>query len=168
MGMQAHWITGTLGIVMMVGFLCGTLQVASAAEDTKGAAPKTKAEQGSNAKKPKAKGESKAAKPNTGKPTYKSAETANKGKSCFGEAPRILKLSPDEGKAGDKITITGTKFGSQDCLRSISFGPGHDAAFTMKNETTITTTVPKNARKGLALVTVTTASGEDSRTFLLK
>ena len=168
MVMQASWKTGILAILIMAGFLYGTLHVALAAEDTKAAAPKTKTEQKANVHTPKNKGESKAAKPNTGKPTYKSAETANKGKSCFGEAPRILKLSPDEGKAGDKITITGTKFGSADCLRSISFGPGHDAAFTMKNETTITTTVPKNGRKGLALVTVTTASGEDSRTFLLK
>jgi hypothetical protein len=168
MVMQAHWNPRTLPIIMILGLLCGTVHIASAGEDTKGVSPGTKPEQRTNAKKPQAKGEPKAAKPNAGKPTYKSAETANKGNACFGEAPKIVKISPDEGRAGDKITISGTKFGSSECLRSISFGPGHDAAFTMKNETTITTTVPKNGRKGLTLVTVTTASGEDSRTFLLK
>jgi hypothetical protein len=38
----------------------------------------------------------------------------------------------------------------------------------MKDETTITATVPKGGRKGLTIVTVTTASGEDSKPFLTK
>jgi len=38
----------------------------------------------------------------------------------------------------------------------------------VKNETTITTTVPAGGRKGLAMLTVTTASGEDSKAFLVK
>jgi IPT/TIG domain-containing protein len=120
------------------------------------------------AKKPKPSPEAKAPKPKADKPTFQTAEKAAKGKACFGEAPKIEKLTPDEGKAGDKITITGTKFGSVDCLRSVSFGPGNAATFTMKNETTITTSVPKGGRKGLAIVTVTTASGEDSKPFLVK
>lgn len=120
------------------------------------------------AKKPKSTSEAKAPKSKTDKPTFQTAEKAAKAKACFGEAPQIAKLTPDEGKAGDKVTITGTKFGSADCLRSVSFGPGHAADFKMKNETTITATVPKGGRKGLAIVTVTTASGEDSKPFLVK
>jgi IPT/TIG domain-containing protein len=120
------------------------------------------------AKKPKAAPEAKAAKPKADKPKFKTAETASKAKACFGEAPKIEKLTPDEGKTGDKVTITGTKFGSADCLRGVSFGPGHAAKFTMKNDTTITATVPAGGRKGLAMVTVTTASGEDSKAFLVK
>lgn len=120
------------------------------------------------AKKPKAAPEAKAPKPKTDKPKFQTAEKAGKAKACFGEAPSITKLTPDEGKAGDKVTITGTKFGSVDCLRSVSFGPGHAATFNMKNETTITATVPTGGRKGLAMVTVTTASGEDSKAFLVK
>lgn len=119
-------------------------------------------------KKPKATPEAKAAKPKADKPKFKTAETASKAKACFGEAPKIEKLTPDEGKTGDKVTITGTKFGSADCLRGVSFGPGHAAKFTMKNDTTITATVPAGGRKGLAMVTVTTASGEDSKAFLVK
>ncbi len=126
------------------------------------------AEKDKQTKKPKAAPEAKAAKPKADKPKFKTAETASKAKACFGEAPKIEKLTPDEGKAGDKVTITGMKFGSADCLRGVSFGPGYAAKFTMKNETTITATVPSGGRKGLAMVTVTTASGEDSKTFLVK
>lgn len=120
------------------------------------------------AKKPKATPEAKAPKPKADKPKFKTAETAAKANACFGEAPKIEKLAPDEGRAGDQVTITGTKFGTADCLRGVSFGPGHAAKFTMKNDTTITATVPAGGRKGLAMVTVTTASGEDSKAFLVK
>jgi hypothetical protein len=126
------------------------------------------AEKAKPSKKPKAAPEAKAPKSKADKPTFHAAETAGKAKACFGEAPEITKLSPDEGKPGDKVTITGRKFGSADCLRGVSFGPGHAATFTMKDETTITATVPTGGRKGLAIVTVTTASGEDSKPFLVK
>ena len=126
------------------------------------------ADQANPAKKPKASPEAKAPKSKAGKPTFQTAEKAGKANACFGEAPTIDKLTPDEGKAGDSVTITGTKFGSADCLRGVSFGPGHAATFKMKNETTITATVPKGGRKGLAIVTVTTASGAASKSFLVK
>jgi hypothetical protein len=126
------------------------------------------ADQAKPAKKPKAPSEAKAPKSKADKPTFQTAEKAAKAKACFGEAPKIEKLTPDEGKAGEKVSIKGTKFGSADCLRSVSFGPGNAATFSMKDETTITATVPKGGRKGLALVTVTTASGEDSKPFLIK
>jgi len=119
------------------------------------------------AKKPKAAPEAKAPK-SKNKPTFQTAETAGKAKACFGVAPKIDKLTPDEGKPGDKVTITGAQFGSADCLRGVSFGPGHAASFTMQNESTITAIVPAGGRKGLAIVTVTTASGEDSKPFLVK
>lgn len=99
---------------------------------------------------------------------YQSAETAGKATACFGMAPSIDKVSPDEGKAGDKVTITGTSFGNSDCLRSISFGPGHAATFKIESDTKISATVPSGGRKGLAMLTVTTASGEVSKTFLVK
>ena len=126
------------------------------------------AEKDKPAKKPKPSTEAKAPKSKADKPKFQTAEKAAKAKACFGEAPKIEKLTPDEGKTGDTVTITGTKFGSEDCLRGVSFGPGNAASFKMKNETTITATVPKGGRKGLAMVTVTTASGQDSKTFLVK
>ena len=100
-------------------------------------------------------------------PKFASAETAGKAQSCFGEAPTLNKLTPDEGKAGDKVTITGTSFGAAGCLRGVSFGPGHPAQFQQTDDS-ITTTVPSGGKKGLVLLTVTTASGENSRPFLVK
>ena len=100
-------------------------------------------------------------------PKFASAETAGKAVSCFGEAPSLDKLTPDEGKPGDKITITGTKFGEVACLRGVSFGPGHPAQFKQTNDR-ITAVVPQGGKKGLVLLTVTTASGENSKPFLMK
>jgi hypothetical protein len=98
---------------------------------------------------------------------FATAEIAGKAPSCFGEAPRLDKLTPDEGKAGDKVTITGTNFGAAACLRGVSFGPGHPAQFHQTNNN-ITTTVPTGGKKGLVLLTVTTTSGESSKPFLVK
>ena len=100
-------------------------------------------------------------------PKFASAEAAGKSQSCFGEAPTIDKLTPDEGKAGDRVTITGSSFGATACLRGVSFGPGHPAQFQQTNDS-ITTTVPSGGKKGLVLLTVTTASGENSKPFLVK
>jgi hypothetical protein len=124
-----------------------------------------------------AKQDKKASKPTgerTSPPTQKStakkfstAEIAENAPPCFGEAPKIDKLMPDEGKAGDKVTITGTNFGAAACLRGVSFGPGHSAQFHLNNNG-ITATVPAGGKKGLVLLTVTTASGESSKPFLVK
>ena len=100
-------------------------------------------------------------------PKFATAETAGNAPSCFGEAPTLDKLTPDEGKAGDRVIITGTNFGETACLLGVSFGPGHPAQFQQTNDS-ITTTVPSGGKKGLVLLTVTTASGENSRPFLIK
>ena len=100
-------------------------------------------------------------------PKFVSAETAGKAPFCFGEAPTLGKLTPDEGKAGDRVTITGTNFGETACLRGVSFGPGHPAQFQQTKDS-ITTIVPSGGKKGLVLLTVTTASGENSKPFLVK
>lgn len=94
-------------------------------------------------------------------------ETAGKSTACFGEAPKLDKVIPDEGKAGDRITITGNSFGETACLRGVSFGPGHPAQFQQTKDG-ITTTVPVGGKKGLVLLSVTTASGENSKPFLVK
>ena len=116
--------------------------------------------------------EKKAKKPvqaRTNATTAKSAmpETSGKSTACFGEAPMLDKVTPDEGKAGDKVTITGSSFGTAACLRGVSFGPGHPAQFQQTKDS-ITTTVPSGGKKGLVLLSVTTASGENSKPFLVK
>ena len=105
--------------------------------------------------------------PRTTAPTLAKEETAGKSTACFGEAPTLDKITPDEGKAGDRVVITGTNFGQTACMRGVSFGPGYPAQFQQTNNS-ITTTVPSGGRKGLVLLTVTTASGENSKTFLIK
>jgi hypothetical protein len=117
--------------------------------------------------KPKATPQTKALKPKADA-KFHTAETAAMATTCFGVAPQIDKLVPDEGQPGVRVTIKGAQFGSPDCLRGVSFGPGHASVFTMKNESTILTTVPTGGRKGLVIVTVTTASGEDSKAFMVK
>ena len=109
----------------------------------------------------------KATAPQVAAPKFATAETAGNAPSCFGEAPNLDKLTPDEGEAGDKVTITGTNFGEAACLRGVSFGPGSPAQF-QQTEDSIATTVPSGGKKGLVLLTVTTASGENSRPFLVK
>jgi IPT/TIG domain len=119
------------------------------------------------AKAPTSAPAAKATSPKVTAPKFESAETAGKAQSCFGEAPILDKVTPDEGKAGDRVTITGTNFGQAACLRGVSFGPGHPAQFQQTNNS-ITTTVPSGGKKGLVLLTVTTASGENSKAFLIK
>jgi hypothetical protein len=101
-------------------------------------------------------------------PKYDSAEIAAKAQACFGDAPKIESVKPDEGKAGDKVIISGKNFGPAECLRSVSFGPGNSATFKLDSPTQVTATVPTGKRKGMAIMTLTTASGEDSKGFLLK
>jgi hypothetical protein len=132
--------------------------------------PALSAEPDKQAKKPKASAGEKPAAPKSKaeQSKFKTAETAGKATACFGTAPKIEKVSPDEGAAGAKVTITGANFGTVDCLRSVSFGPGHAATFKMESATKISATVPSGGRKGVTIVTVTTASGEDSKAFLVK
>jgi hypothetical protein len=119
------------------------------------------------AKAPASAPTSNAASPNVTAPKFASAEIAGKAPSCTGEAPKLGKVTPDEGKSGTKVIITGTSFGEAACLRGVSFGPGHPAKFQQTNDS-ITTTVPSGGKKGLVLLTVTTASGENSKPFLVK
>ena len=144
----------------------GVLAICLAAISPDGTWAAEPVKQAKKAKKP-AQVRTSALAPNTAVPKFASAETAGKAESCFGEAPTLDWLTPDEGKAGDKVTITGTNFGEAACLRSVSFGPGHPATFQQTNDS-ITTTVPSGGKKGMVLLTVTTASGENSKPFLVK
>jgi IPT/TIG domain len=90
-----------------------------------------------------------------------------KGRSCSGATPKIKKITPDEGKTGDKVTIAGEHFGEPGCVSMVSFGPGSPAKFTQVDDKIITTTVPAG-KKGMELLTVTGFTGEDSKPFLRK
>lgn len=90
-----------------------------------------------------------------------------KGLSCAGDVPKIKKIKPDEGKTGDKVTITGENFGAPGCISMVSFGPGSPAKFTQADSQTITATVPEG-KKGMELLTVTGFTGGDTKPFLRK
>ena len=87
--------------------------------------------------------------------------------NCPGIPPSIKKVTPDEGKAGDKVTITGENFGQPGCVTGVSFGPGSAAKFTQADDTTITATVPAG-NKGREFLTVTGFTGTSTKLFLRK
>jgi IPT/TIG domain len=154
-------------ITIAIGVLALSLAIISPAVTWAAEPAKQEKKAKKPAKAPASKSASKAASTKATAPKFASAETAGKAPSCFGEAPKLDKVTPDEGKSGTKVVITGTNFGETECLRGVSFGPGHPAKFQQKNDS-ITTTVPSGGKKGVVLLTVTTASGENSKPFLVK
>ena len=90
-----------------------------------------------------------------------------KGANCNQQGPKVKKVVPDEGKTGEKVTITGDRFGKPGCVSMVSFGPGSPAKFTHVDDKTLTAVVP-DGKKGLEILTVTGAVGEDSKPFLRK
>ena len=96
------------------------------------------------------------------------AAIVTKSRSCVGDTPKIAKVQPDEGKPGDKVTVTGVNFGAPGCLTTVSFGPGSEAKFTQLGDTSLTATVPAGAKRGIKLLTLTAATGEDSKPFLVR
>ena len=95
------------------------------------------------------------------------ANKVAKSQACKGIVPKIKKVSPDEGKAGDKITITGEHFGEAGCVSGVAFGPGSPAKFTQVNDGMVTAIVPEGTR-GIELLSLTNSRGEDSKPFLRK
>src|SRR5438309_9453472 len=99
----------------------------------------------------------------------KAAESSGmkKGQNCATQGPKVKKVSPDEGKTGDKVTITGERFGQPGCVSMVSFGPGSPAKFTHVDDMARAAGI-ENGKNGLELLTVTGAVGEDSKPFLRK
>ena len=147
-----------MGILAAVAF-AGQVGLAGAADEPKKDAPKKE-------KKAPA-----ATQPGGGIQSNKAKASESprltKGRVCSGETPKIKKISPDEGKAGDKVTITGENFGEPGCVTMVSFGPGSPAKFTHVDDRTITTTVTEG-KKGMEFLTVTGATSQDTKPFLRK
>jgi hypothetical protein len=80
-------------------------------------------------------------------------------------APKPIPGVVRRGSTATKTTLIRMNFGAAECVRTVSFGSGHPAAFKMKNATTMTITVPSGGRKGLAMLTVTTASAKSQKRF---
>ena len=144
------------GILAVLAF-AGQVSLAVAAEESK---KETKAKEPPAASQPGGGIESNKAKASE-------SPRLTKGRSCSGATPKIKKITPDEGKPGDKVTIAGENFGEPGCVSMVSFGPGGAAKFTQVDDRIIMVTVP-NGKKGIELLTVTGFTGEDSKPFLRK
>jgi hypothetical protein len=95
------------------------------------------------------------------------ADQVAKSQSCSTATPKIKNITPDEGRAGDRVKITGVNFGKPGCVSGVSFGPGSPAKFTQQDDKTVTATVP-DGHKGLEMLTLTGFTGEDSKVFVRK
>jgi len=160
----------SLRFMTITGLMVGTLlnpTVSWSATQDKSAEREKPIQKEKPAKKPKAQSAQKG-RVTEGATKASGADKVTKATACFGVTPKIDHVTPDEVKAGDTITITGKDFGSAGCLSSISFGPGNQATFEQKDETVVTATVPAIKKKGIVLLTVTTASGEDSKAVFVK
>jgi len=181
--MTMNSVMRVMGILVAVAF-AGQIGLAAAADEPKTEAPKTEEPKAEEPKKeePKKQAPKKAKKAKAAPPAAASgpgggiqsnkakgseSPRLTKGKSCAGDMPKITKISPDEGKTGDKVTITGEHFGEPGCVSMVSFGPGSPAQFTQADDKTITATVP-DGKKGLEFLTVTGFTGEDTKPFLRK
>jgi hypothetical protein len=170
-----------LGILAAVAF-AGQIGLAAAADEPKTEEPKAeepkkeepKKEAPKKAKKAKEAPPAAASGPGGGIQSNKAKASESprltQGVSCATDAPItpvINKISPDEGKAGDKVTITGAGFGQPGCVSMVSFGPGSSAKFTQADDKTITATVP-DGKTGMAFLTVTGFTASATKPFLRK
>ena len=85
--------------------------------------------------------------------------------------PKILKVTPDPMKPGDKVTIKGENFGTKECFVNVSIGsmgPGRaDVKFQYINETTVEATVP-DLKPGLTPLNVVTSGGSSQSIVLIQ
>ena len=149
-------VTGRLVLILALVAFTGSLAgVAVAGERSAGTRP--------------AKTDGPSAQPGGGMESIKAsgANKVAKSQTCKGVVPKIKKVSPDEGRTGDKITITGEHFGEAGCVSGVAFGPGSPAKFTQVNDGVVTAVVPEGTR-GIELLSLTNSIGEDSKPFLRK
>lgn len=80
--------------------------------------------------------------------------------------PKIMKITPDTVKPGDKITIKGKNFGNKQCFHNVTFGSA-TATFTYVNDTTLEATVP-SSKTGLMPVHIMTEGGTSESVILVQ
>ncbi len=79
--------------------------------------------------------------------------------------PKIVKVTPDTVKPGDKVTIKGKHFGTKECFHNVSFGPS-STDFKYVNETTLEATVP-SLKAGITAINVLTEGGSSQFVVLV-
>ena len=99
-------------------------------------------------------------------------DSVDKAPTCDNRSrPKILKVTPDPMKPGDKVTIKGENFGTKECFVNVSIGSmGPDRAdvkFQYINETTVEATVP-DIKSGLTSLNVVTSGGSSQSIVLIQ
>jgi hypothetical protein len=79
--------------------------------------------------------------------------------------PKIVKVTPDTVKPGDKVTIKGNHFGTKECFHNVSFGSS-STTFKYVNETTLEATVP-SLKAGITPINVLTEGGSSQSVVLV-
>jgi len=77
-------------------------------------------------------------------------------------APKITSLDPESGKSGDKVTITGSNFGTSQGSGKVLFGTG-TAQVEKWSDTSITIMVPANLAANTYGVTVENEAGKSNQ-----
>lgn len=74
--------------------------------------------------------------------------------------PKIMKVTPDEVKPGDRVTIKGENFGTKECFKGVAFSSaaGVAAEYKFVDETTVEATVP-DGRTGMSFIDVVAGGG---------
>lgn len=81
--------------------------------------------------------------------------------------PKIVKVTPDTVKPGQKIKIKGKNFGKKACFQKVSFGSTKAMKFRYVDDSTLEATVPK-MKPGLRPVNILTAGGSSEFILLIK
>jgi hypothetical protein len=79
--------------------------------------------------------------------------------------PKIVKVTPDTVKPGDRVTIKGKHFGKKECFHNVSFGPS-STDFKYVNDTTLEATVP-SLKAGITAINVLTEGGSSQSVVLV-
>jgi type 1 fimbria pilin len=95
------------------------------------------------------------------------AKVASAPACDFQVHPKIVKVTPDTVKPGQRITIKGNKFGTKQCFQNVSFGSVGTSDFKYVNDSTLEATVP-NLKPGLVPVNVLTAGGSSQFMVLVQ
>ena len=78
--------------------------------------------------------------------------------------PKIIKVTPDPVKPGQRIVIKGTNFGTRDCFKDVTFKSVQPKEFKYVNDSTAEATVPE-LKPGLVPVHILTAGGSSQFTL---
>ncbi len=81
--------------------------------------------------------------------------------------PKIMKVTPDPVKPGQKITIKGKNFGTKACFKQVSFGRTGAKSFKYINSKTLVARVP-NLKPGITKVNILTTGGSSEYVVLIE